>query len=40
MTTPAGRAMALAVLVGMTIGLLAYRRRWPGAMATVTIACS
>lgn len=31
-------AMALAVLVGMTIGLLTYRRRWLGAMATTTTA--
>ncbi|MFJ8916320.1 ABC transporter permease subunit [Amycolatopsis sp. NPDC102389] len=31
-------AMALAVLVGMTIGLLTYRRRWLGAMATSTTA--
>ncbi|WP_410662323.1 ABC transporter permease subunit [Amycolatopsis sp. lyj-84] len=31
-------AMALAVLVGMTIGLLTYRRQWLGAMATTTTA--
>ncbi|MFC9250724.1 ABC transporter permease subunit [Amycolatopsis thailandensis] len=31
-------AMALAVLIGMTIGLLTYRRRWLGAMATTTTA--
>ncbi|MFK0250538.1 ABC transporter permease subunit [Amycolatopsis azurea] len=31
-------ATALAVLVGMTIGLLTYRRRWLGAMATTTTA--
>ncbi|MGY6652360.1 ABC transporter permease subunit [Amycolatopsis sp. TRM77291] len=31
-------AMGLAVLVGMTIGLLTYRRRWLGAMATTTTA--
>ncbi|ANN18831.1 glycine/betaine ABC transporter permease [Amycolatopsis orientalis] len=31
-------AMALAVLVGMTIGLLTYRRRWLGAIATTTTA--
>jgi ABC-type proline/glycine betaine transport system permease subunit/ABC-type proline/glycine betaine transport system ATPase subunit len=31
-------AMALAVLVGMTIGLLTYRRRWLGSIATTTTA--
>jgi ABC-type proline/glycine betaine transport system permease subunit/ABC-type proline/glycine betaine transport system ATPase subunit len=31
-------AVALAVLVGMTLGLLTYRRRWLGAMATTTTA--
>jgi ABC-type proline/glycine betaine transport system permease subunit/ABC-type proline/glycine betaine transport system ATPase subunit len=31
-------AMALAVLVGMTIGLLTYRRRWLGSVATTTTA--
>lgn len=31
-------AMALAVLIGMTIGLLTYRRRWLGALATTTTA--
>ncbi|MFE6616149.1 ABC transporter permease subunit [Amycolatopsis sp. NPDC057786] len=31
-------AMALAVLIGMTIGLLTYHRRWLGAMATTTTA--
>ncbi|OXM50716.1 ABC transporter permease subunit [Amycolatopsis alba] len=31
-------AMALAVLIGMTLGLLTYRRRWLGAMATTTTA--
>ena len=31
-------AVALAVLVGMTIGLLTYRRRWLGSLATTTTA--
>jgi osmoprotectant transport system ATP-binding protein len=31
-------AMVLAVLVGMTIGLLTYRRQWLGAVATTTTA--
>ncbi|VVJ22298.1 ABC transporter [Amycolatopsis camponoti] len=31
-------AVALAVLVGMTVGLLTYRRRWLGSLATTTTA--
>ncbi|WP_442874392.1 ABC transporter permease subunit [Amycolatopsis sp. NBC_00438] len=31
-------AMALAVLIGMTLGLLTYRRRWLGSIATTTTA--
>jgi osmoprotectant transport system ATP-binding protein len=31
-------AMALAVLIGMTLGLLTYRRRWLGSVATTTTA--
>ncbi|MEV7045739.1 ABC transporter permease subunit [Amycolatopsis sp. NPDC051061] len=31
-------AVALAVLVGMSIGLLTYRRRWLGSLATTTTA--
>jgi ABC-type proline/glycine betaine transport system permease subunit/ABC-type proline/glycine betaine transport system ATPase subunit len=31
-------AVALAVLAGMTIGLLTYRRRWLGSLATTTTA--
>ncbi|WP_442875542.1 ABC transporter permease subunit [Amycolatopsis sp. NBC_00348] len=31
-------AMALAVLIGMTLGLLTYRRRWLGSLATTTTA--
>jgi ABC-type proline/glycine betaine transport system permease subunit/ABC-type proline/glycine betaine transport system ATPase subunit len=31
-------AVALAVLIGMTIGVLTYRRRWLGSLATTTTA--
>ncbi|WP_434219593.1 ABC transporter permease subunit [Amycolatopsis nalaikhensis] len=31
-------AVALAVLIGMTLGLLTYRRRWLGSVATTTTA--